>query len=100
MRTRTCTHARVHAVRVPDAPIRPHSGAPLVAPAAHAADERMLRLLVEECAKGEESVISVDPEGSMLVQSEVDARCVTGQRQLLLLLLRPGHAQQRRAALT
>jgi hypothetical protein len=32
----------------------------------------MLRMLIEECAKREDSVIWVDPEGSMVVQTEVD----------------------------
>lgn len=38
----------------------------------HVASERMLRMLVEECSKGEDSVIWVDPEGSMVVQTVVD----------------------------
>lgn len=32
----------------------------------------MLRMLIEECAKCEDSVIWVDPEGSMVVQDTVD----------------------------
>lgn len=32
----------------------------------------MLRMLVEECSKGEDSIMWVDPEGSIVVQSEVD----------------------------
>lgn len=61
-------------MRVRDNPIQLHSDAVPVDPRQHVASERMLRLLVEECGKGEDSVISVDPEGAMLVQGEVDLR--------------------------
>jgi hypothetical protein len=38
----------------------------------HVASERLLRMLIEECVKKEDSVIWVDPEGSMVVQDQVD----------------------------
>lgn len=70
---RTHTHTHTHAVRVAGvAPIQQHADVAPVPAEAHVGHERMLRMLVEECAKGEDSTISVDPEGSMLVQSEVD----------------------------
>lgn len=63
-----------HAVRPPEQPIQPHLDAEPVAHSQHVASERMLRMLVEECVKKEDSVIWVDPEGSMVVQTEVDTQ--------------------------
>lgn len=60
------------AVRPREQPIQPHLDAAPVEPSQHVASERMLRMLIEECAKREDSVIWVDPEGSMVVQTEVD----------------------------
>lgn len=71
----TCppTHPHPHAtVRPREQPIRPHLDAVPVNHTQHVASERMLRMLVEECSKGEDSVIWVDPEGSMVVQADVD----------------------------
>lgn len=53
-------------------PIKPHFEVTLVNRTQHVALERMLRMLVEECSKGEDSIMWVDPEGSMVVQSDVD----------------------------
>lgn len=62
----------VHPREASSPPIQPHIDAAPVDEAQHIASERMLRMLTEECSKGEDSVMWIDPEGSMVVQSEVD----------------------------
>ncbi|WIA22750.1 hypothetical protein OEZ86_009707 [Tetradesmus obliquus] len=55
-----------------DSPILPHEDAEPLNIRIHVADERLLRLVVEECAKREESIIWLDKEGQMVVQEALD----------------------------
>lgn len=55
-----------------DSPIMAHEDAEPLNIRVHVADERLLRLIVEECAKREDSVIWLDKDGQMVVQEEVD----------------------------
>ncbi|KAF6265543.1 hypothetical protein COO60DRAFT_962986 [Scenedesmus sp. NREL 46B-D3] len=55
-----------------DSPIMAHEDAEPLNIRVHVADERLLRLIVEECAKREDSVIWLDKDGQMVVQEAVD----------------------------
>lgn len=55
-------------IHVLDSPILPHLDEPPLNPQVHAADERLFRLVVDECLKAEDSVIWVDKSGEMVVQ--------------------------------
>lgn len=55
-------------VHVLDGPILPHLDVPPLDIRTHVADERLLRLVIDECLKGEDSVIWVDTAREMVVQ--------------------------------
>jgi hypothetical protein len=55
-----------------DSPILPHEDVEPLNMRIHVADERLLRLIVEECGKREDSVIWLDKEGQLVVQEAVD----------------------------
>lgn len=58
----------LQSVHVLDGPILPHVDVPPLDMRVHIEDERLLRLVVDECLKAEDSVIWVDQSREMVVQ--------------------------------
>jgi len=52
-------------------PIKQHT-TPLYPLSEHAADEQLLRMLAEECSKGQDTVILLDDNRHMRVQQHID----------------------------
>lgn len=55
----------------------------------HAADEMLLRQIVDECSKGEDTVLYVDSARQLVVAQEIDPRCAIGMAAATQVVMGP-----------